>query len=140
MKWNSNNGTNSNWELPNTNFYFRNKSNCLILFKQTNNMHSENKIRKGFNFSIFLLIIVISACTNNNTPSPTPNPEIKPIQKAESQSVYYYRYLNNGYTTSYEHGITFSSNANGKITKLAARCPKRVITGLPFGTTPLKLF
>ena len=87
-------------------------------------MHSENKIRKRFNFSIFLLIIVISACTNNNTPSPTPNPEIKPIQKAESQSVYYYRYLNNGYTTSYEHGITFSSNANGKITKVGGKVPK----------------
>lgn len=87
-------------------------------------MNSRNKIRMRFNFSICFLIILISACTKSNTPSPTLNPEIKPIQKAESQVVYYNRLLNNGYTTSFEHGITFSSSANGEITKVGGKVPK----------------
>ncbi|HUM50793.1 MAG TPA: DUF4082 domain-containing protein [Chitinophagales bacterium] len=73
---------------------------------------------------IISILILISACTKKSTPTPAPKPEIKPIQKAESQSVYYYRYLNNGYVTSYEHGITFSSNAKGKITKVGGKVPK----------------
>jgi hypothetical protein len=71
---------------------------------------------------IGLILALLTACTKKTTP--TPKPEVTPVQKAESQSVYYYRYLNNGYATSYEHGITFSSNANGKITKVGGKVPK----------------
>ena len=75
---------------------------------------------------IISMLLLISACTKKSTPTPvpTPKPEITPIKKTESQAVYYYRYLNNGYATSYEHGITFSSNAKGKITKVGGKVPK----------------
>lgn len=78
---------------------------------------------KILNTFLLTTILLISACNKKSSPVPI-NPEIKPIQKAESQSDYYNRTLNNGYTTSYEHGITFSSNANGKITKVGGKVPK----------------
>lgn len=73
---------------------------------------------------LFFLTIITAACSRNNNPSPTPQPEITPVQKTESQAVYYNRTLNSGYTTSYEHGITFSSNTNGKITKVGGKVYK----------------
>ncbi len=87
-------------------------------------MYSKNNPRKSNVFMMFLLTITVAACSSNNTPSPVPKPEITPIQKTESQKIYYNRSLNNGYTTSYEHGITFSSNTNGKITKVGGKVPK----------------
>jgi hypothetical protein len=49
---------------------------------------------------IISMLLLISACTKKSTPTPvpTPKPEITPIKKTESQAVYYYRYLNNGYS------------------------------------------
>lgn len=73
---------------------------------------------------ILAFMMITNACSKKNNASPTVKPEITPIKNLESQTVYYYRYLDNGYTTSYEHGITFSSNSKGKITKVGGKVPK----------------
>ncbi|MFN8282715.1 MAG: DUF4082 domain-containing protein [Chitinophagales bacterium] len=82
------------------------------------------KTSKNWQMIIVMLITILSACSKTNKNTSTPKPEITPIKYAESQTVYYYRYLDNGYSTSYEHGITFSANANGKITKVGGKTPK----------------
>lgn len=92
------------------------------------------KTSKNWQMIIVMLITILSACSKTNKNTSTPKPEITPIKYAESQTVYYYRYLDNGYSTSYEHGITFSANANGKITKVGGKTPKSGITELQFGT------
>lgn len=71
------------------------------------------------------VLLAINACSESGgtTPTPTPSAEIKPIQLTESRTIYYSRYTDNGLSTSYEHGITFSSNKNGKITQLGGKVP-----------------
>lgn len=70
----------------------------------------------------FTAVVLLGACTRGTDPAPA-NPEIKPIQLTEQAAVYYSRYSDNSMSTSYEHGITFSSNKNGKITKLGGKVP-----------------
>lgn len=86
-------------------------------------MKTNKNIQYKSNLLLLLIVMIILVGCAKKTTS-TPKPEITPIKNAESQSVYYYRYLNNGYSTSYEHGITFSSNAKGKITKVGGKVPK----------------
>jgi hypothetical protein len=85
-------------------------------------MYLKPKTNLLVNITFLLVVTIIAACTRNNNAEP--KPEIAPIQKTESQSVYYYRTTDNGFSTSYEHGITFSSNMNGKITKVGGKVPK----------------
>ncbi|HNF48586.1 MAG TPA: DUF4082 domain-containing protein [Chitinophagales bacterium] len=85
-------------------------------------------MNKNMNFiSIFFILFLVMttqlSCKKDKSVTPTQT-EVKPIQNTELRTTYYNRTLNNGYTTSYEHGITFSSNAKGKITKVGGKVPK----------------
>ncbi len=85
-------------------------------------------MNKNMNFiSIFFILFFVMttqlSCKKDKSVTPTQT-EVKPIQNTELRTTYYYRTLNTGYTTSYEHGITFSSNAKGKITKVGGKVPK----------------
>ncbi len=82
------------------------------------------KISKIWLAIVVIFITLSSACTKKSNTISVPQPEINPIKHTESQTVYSYRYLNSGYTSSYEHGITFSSNTNGKITKVGGKVYK----------------
>ncbi|MBP6660975.1 MAG: hypothetical protein KA174_09840 [Chitinophagales bacterium] len=83
---------------------------------------------RKFLVAIISMLLLISACTKKTIPTPTPvpipKPEITPIKTTESQSVYYERYTENTISSSLEHGITFSANVKGKITKVGGKVHK----------------